>query len=349
MVNKIMKYSIGYQLPDEYDSLTEIVEDMGTHIDEIYFAWPGEASGRMPVGYGEEQNLSELEQIMIKELQAARNTGIGLVLLFNASCYGEDAISLAFEKKITALIQRLNEQLGLSAVTTTSPFVAKIVKKQFPAIKTRASVNLRIGTVKGMDYLSDCFDGYYIQRECNRDFERITHLRGWCNQNDKTLHLLANSGCMYACSNQMFHDNTVAHQGGLLGTENTNFDVSFCWDYISLRKNWVCFLQNTWIRPEDIQQYEPYFDTIKLATRTHANPRKVLSAYVRQRFDGNLPDLMEPSYSSAFKNYIIDNTRFPTNWFEKTSNCEHKCDQCDYCKTVLEDILVAVSSMEKRL
>jgi collagenase-like PrtC family protease len=342
-----MKFSIGYQLPDEYDSITDIVEDYHEHIGEIYFSWVGEASGRPPLSQDNAEELVAARQEQEAELKAARQLGIRLVLLFNANCYGDEAISVSFRDKINAVVEHLKSEFDLDCITTTSPFVAKAIKDRFPNMETRASVNMRIGTINGAEYISNYFDGYYMQREYNRDFERINRLRQWCDKKGKTLHLLANSGCMYACSNQTFHDNTVAHQGRLLQMENTDFDASFCWDYMSHSENWACFLQNTWIRPEDISHYESLFDTVKLATRTHTNPRKVLAAYIRQRFDGNLPDLMEPSFSSSFKNHIIDNTRFPLNWFEKSSNCSRNCEQCGYCKAVLKDVLVSVGTLEK--
>ena len=346
-----MKFSIGYQLPDENDSLAEIIEDLGEAIGEVYFAWVGEPSGRAPVESWSDVEQDKIKDIMIDELAFAKASGIKLTLLFNAACYGEEAISCVFRDHLIRTLSIIKDKVGIDSVTTTSPFVADTVKKYFPEIQTRASVNMRIGTIEGMEYTSSLFDGYYMQREYNRDLIHIKKLREWCDLNGKTLHLLANSGCMYACSFQSFHDNIVAHQNSLDKKQNTVFSPSFCWEYLSRQVNLHKMLSNTWIRPEDIKHYEKYFDTIKLAIRTHANPRKVISAYRRQSFPGNLPDLLEPGFSSLLKDHIIDNTRFPEDWFERVTGCKRNCSECGYCKSIFDRVLVPVSKLynEKKL
>ena len=41
-----MKFSVGYQLPDEYDSMVELVQDYRDHLSSVYYAAPGRASAR---------------------------------------------------------------------------------------------------------------------------------------------------------------------------------------------------------------------------------------------------------------------------------------------------------------
>lgn len=112
-----------------------------------------------------------------------------------------------------------------------------------------------------------------------------------------------------------------------------------CWNYLKKRKNWVSILQNTWIRPEDVHHYEPYVSMMKLATRMHALPRMVVDAYAKAEFRGNLLNLLEPGFGPALAPYVLDNDKFPENWFEQTSRCSKKCEQCNYCNTVLKQIM----------
>jgi len=336
-----MKFSIGYQLPDEDDSVVAIATDYREHIAEIYFALPGAASGRSALGMAGDRVDDEAVRVMADELCALRDMGIGLTLLLNANCYGDDAISRNFAALIRRQVGDLAEDNCLNCVTTTSPFVARMLKESHPDIEIRASVNMRIGAVKAMEYLADSFDGYYMQRDYNRDLAHMAKLREWCRRNGKTLHLLANSGCLHFCSFQTYHDNLVAHEKGIVRGDNVAHKYPApCWDLIARSENWVRLLQNTWIRPEDIDRYEGYFATAKLATRMHSRPRMVIDAYVRRRHYGNLLDLMEPSYAPLLKGYIIDNMRFPGDWFERSTACGQRCDSCDYCPKVLEQVLV---------
>lgn len=342
-----MQLSIGYQLPDEDDSLVEIAHDFREHVAEVYFAMPGEPSGRSPIAMDGAGVDAEACEAMQADLEALSRMGIRLVLLLNAACYGDDALSEALSQRVQATVGHLLEKFGLASVTTTSPFLARVVKKTFPNLEVRASVNLRIGTVKGMQYLARWFDGFTLQREYNRDLERIATLKTWCNEHGKRLYFLANSGCLRECSSQAFHDNLVAHEAGIRTRRNVPQRFpSPCWEFLAEKKNWVAFLQNTWVRPEDLWHYEAWFDVAKLATRMHANPRRVVSAYARGRFHGNLLDLMEPGYAPLFHGYILDNDRFPNDWFERTTTCDKACHRCDYCRCVLERVLVRVEDWE---
>lgn len=89
--------------------------------------------------------------------------GIKLDLLFNANCYGRYSLSQYLENLVCSVIEHISE-IGLDVVTTTSPMIARIVKENFSDIDVRASVNMRIGTVKGMEYLADLFDSFHIQQ-----------------------------------------------------------------------------------------------------------------------------------------------------------------------------------------
>jgi hypothetical protein len=99
-------------------------------------------------------------------------------------------------------------------------------------------------------------------------------------------------------------------------------------------------LQATWLRPEDIARYEGLTRVLKLATRMHSHPRMVLDAYTTGRWEGNLLDLFEPCFSPAFAPWVMDNTRFPGDWFTRTSTCGHRCHTCEYCQNVLANTLV---------
>ncbi|MGQ9632590.1 MAG: hypothetical protein ACUVXI_20090 [bacterium] len=340
-----MKFAVGYQLAEEGEEpFVDIVGDFKDHIGEVYFPWLDMPTGRASltsrrgfVDWGGQRRLEE-------ELRAFKEMGVRLDLLLNANCYGRYAISQHLANLVCSVIEHIQEIVGgLDAVTTTSPAIARTIKQNFKNIDIRASVNMRIGTVKGMEYLADLFDSFHIQREFNRDFERINELKEWADAHGKKLYMLANSGCLSFCSGQTFHDNLVAHEAEIDETFNIpGWNPSLCWNYYANRENWVSFLQNSWVRPEDIHGYEGYFPIIKLATRMHSNPRMVIEAYCERKFVGNLPDLFEPGHGPAFYPYIIDNSRFPEDWSERTTKCDKICHKCDYCASVLKEVLVKV-------
>ena len=64
-------------------------------------------------------------------------------------------------------------------MTTTSPVLARFVKANFSNLEVRASVNMEIGTVEGMEYVAETFDAYYLKRELNRDLAAVRTIPEW--------------------------------------------------------------------------------------------------------------------------------------------------------------------------
>jgi hypothetical protein len=319
MVKK--KFSIGYQLPKE-DSIPKIVSDFEENIAEVYFAFPGDPSGRISLDMKQ-------KHLFWEDINILKKMDVALVLLFNAACYGENSMSKKLIDDCTEKIRLFPE---LKAVTTVSPFIAKEIKKKFPELEIRAStnINMKMKTIRAMEYLADYFDGYYIYLNDQRNIDYVRKVSRWSRENKKKLHLLANCGCLYDCPFQFFHITILAH--GL-----SSFSPP-CGEIVSIEKNKDSVLCGSWIRPEDIHNYEAYFDTIKLATRINNNPRMIIESYIKQKYYGNLLDIMEPVLSNSFKPDIINNQKFPKDWFEKTSSCERNCDSCIYCKNVFEKV-----------
>lgn len=333
-----MKFAIGYQRPDNGEPFSAIAADYLEHLAEVYFPWPGMASGRTALGAGDWSAQAVLES----ELKEIRAMGLKLDLLFNANCYGGLATSSKFEYEIAGLTDYL-DHLGLmpEIITTASPFVAAAVKKYFPGIEVRASVNMRIDSTLAMGYLSDIFDSFHIRRDLQRDLETVETFYRWCGRHGKKLCMLANSGCLRNCPAQSFHDNLVAHDAEVRECRNSDdFHPHLCWKLYRNPENMVEFLRGSWIRPEDLHRYEKYFPVVKLATRQHSHPRTVIGAYASGRFQGNMADLTEPCFSQAFAPYMIDNSRFPGDWAETAGSCAINCSGCGKCGEILKRVLV---------
>lgn len=343
-----MQFSVGYKFFDENgDSLTDYLVENKRHISEVYFPWIDNRTCRASlvddhgdVDWGGQERLEG-------DLVKLRNAGIRLNLLMNANCYGSQSISRYLYNNVCSIIERIYRIAGLpDSVTTASPFIAKVVKRSFPEIYVKASVNMRIGDERGMEYLADYFDGYYLLRDLNRRPIRIKQLKDWCRLHGKGLHTLVNSGCMISCSGQTFHDNLVAHEKEIMETKNLDdYEPCLCWHYYSNESNMSSILGNTWIRPEDLHNYNELFSEVKLATRQTKFPKKVINAYIREKYYGNLLDLFEPNHSPLLKNRYISNSLFPEDWYEKTKDCTGQCSECGYCKNVFQRVVKEIPNI----
>lgn len=299
-----MKFSIG--LPQVPGTFLPCILENAAHIREVYFSWGDFPNGRSSQLHNDQFTPWQLQGLQEEALRAISGCGIPLNLLFNATCYGEDSQSRAFFHTIGQTVEYVGCQFGLESVTTTSPLIAKFIKANFPDIKTRASVNMRIGTVQGMDYLAQYFDGYYMQRELNRELEKVRMLSDWCRENGKQLHILANSGCLNHCSAHTFHDNLVAHEQQIAKKDNAYQFTGICREYLRDFRHYKSLIEDTsFIRPEDVCKYEPYFDAMKLATRVHRCPEAVLRSYIRGQYSGNILELLEPAHS--IYPYVVEN------------------------------------------
>lgn len=330
-----MKFAVGYGLPTEFGSIVDVIRDFREDIAECYFAMPGDPSGRGVLAVQHGSFDIPVVETFWNELREIVGMGVRPVLLYNASCYGREAVSKAFESYILKNVREVKDLLGVDCITTTSPFVAETLRAHLPGIELRASVNMRLYSLAAIEYLAPLFDSFYVAKELNRDIEALRRIKAWCDAHGKQIHLLANSGCLYHCPWQSDHDNRVAHESEIVENDNiSQVYPSPCWGFIERPENQVQILQNTWIRPEDVDYYAGVTGIMKLATRMHYDPRRVVEAYVKRHFDGNLLTLFEPSYVPVMDGRIVDNAKFPAGWVTKVTTCGHMCETCNYCHDI---------------
>ncbi len=300
----LLKFSVGLGRPDP-----AFLECIGTNRDriyEVYFSWGDFPNGRSSQLMDGDLPPWEMQKRQTDALETLSGWGIPLNILFNANCYGADSQSRAFFNRIGTTVDYVQSRYTLASVTTTSPLIAKFIKANFENLEVRASVNMEIGTVEGMAYLADYFDGYYMKRELNRDFDTIRILHGWAQKNSKKLYMLANSGCLNFCSAHNFHDNLVAHEAEIAARDNAYQFGGVCRDFLKKEENILRLPQITnFVRPEDMHLYDRFFTSAKLATRVHRAPAMVLNAYLRGKYSGDLLALLEPQHSVY--PYVLEN------------------------------------------
>ena len=341
----MLKLSVGYQHNTEAP-FSSVVARYRDGIEEVYFPWIDQPSGRSVLGGSDGYFDYSLQSEIVSELKKIKELGIKLNLLFNANCYGDEAMSRVLENRVVSIIDYLEyEGVKPEGITTASPAIAYIFKEHFPKINIKASVNMRISSIEGMKYVESLFDSFCLSKECNRDIPLLKRLYSYAMEHGKRITLLANSGCLRNCSGQIFHDNMVAHECGIAKQKNIDFLPYTCYRVLREVENHPLVLKNTWIRPEDISAYEGLCDSIKIATRMHALPAMVIDAYVRRRYSGNLLDLFEPGHGPLLAPVIVDNSRFPSDWLEKVSYCNKDCDVCGYCDEVAKNVFVNSGEM----
>lgn len=321
------------------DSFIDSIIKHKDRIAEVYFSWGDFPSGRSTQsGY---VTPWEAQARQIEALDKLCRAQIPFNLLFNANCYGDMAQSRAFFETVGETVDYVASRYRLLSVTTTSPLVAKFIKNNFEEIKTRASVNMEIGSEEGFLYLDDYFDGFYMKREYNRNLRMIEKLRRFCDERGKELYMLANSGCLNNCSTHVFHDNLVAHEREIATKDNAYDFGGICREYLKKDGGIESYLRVTnFIRPEDLPLVAEYFDGIKLATRVNTMPTRVLEAYVNGRYSGAVTDLLEPDHSGLFYPYVIENAKIDALWTKTVLSCNKDCRACGFCDRTTKNAII---------
>lgn len=304
-------------------------------IKETFFAWPGVLSCRPAPEF-----TPEVRARMLADLKWARVNGIELDTLFNCNCYGDLAISQELADFVGKTLREMDaEGLFPETVTTTSPFIATVLRKDFPSVKIRMSVNQRVHGSVGLECMEELFDSFYASREHHRDLLYLQDLSRWAKRHGKQIGIQANSGCLRQCPFQTFHDNLHGHdrirQSGV--GEKFGFSVFRCATNYE-RGNYEDFLRATWLRPEDMPRYEPHVDIVKLATRRHPDPVKVLDAYATFSYHGDLTDLMDPAH--RFPKRIDNDFLGRSLLWPLVLNCRqaNNCAHCGRCKALLGEV-----------
>ncbi|MBQ7035823.1 MAG: hypothetical protein IJN34_08830 [Clostridia bacterium] len=334
-----LKFSVGYPCRPTgsfFDAIAPYLDRIG----ELYFARSAFVTGREMVE--DDQALQE------DQLQKFAAQGIRLNLLLNGNCYGGEALSLALAERACKTVEALRAQFGLQAITTGSPFIAHHIKTRFPGMEVRASVNMWIDGIGGMEQCADLFDSFYLKRDYNYCLDELRAQRDWCHTNGKKLYLLANSGCIPGCAYHIFHDNFIAHSQALKNIpQDLAFEPYACRRMLKAKENRYLLLAGNLVRPEDISRYEGLVDGIKLATRIHPFPAIVIGAYKRGCWAGDLSALTEPGFGDLLAPRILENSAIPLEyWTRKTACLRAKnkgstadCRACGYCDSVLQTAL----------
>jgi collagenase-like PrtC family protease len=275
--------------------------------------------------------------------------------------------SVAERQRLLRFIGSLADA-GVDHITLSIPYLIDQVKRFYPTVGVVASICCdikSIGLVRR--YAEMGVDRIVLPREINRSFPTLLEILGALKRLRVKCELLCNSPCLLFCPDSGFHAVTSSLLSG--GRQFARLDrqnqlcvsVYRCWDKrcSSIDE----YIKSPWIRPEDCNTYSSIgVDIFKLDGRDKAPAyvQEVVTAYLRQRFLGNLLYLTAPYYAKnrrQFNEYrkkgwppgraplYLDNVRL--NGFLRPFACQqldclHRdCQECGYCTVVCARTLMS--------
>ena len=313
----------------------EICSKFTGRIKEVFFAWPGVTASRPRAPWTQER-----KDLLYSDLSWCRENGIELDAIFNSSCYGDIAVSPELADLVTDKLREMDEYgLMPEHLTTTSPFIATVVRKRFPSVKLRISVNVYAENTVSLSYIDDLFDSFYAGIDRHRRIDYVRMMHRWALEHGKTLCLYANSGCLKDCTFRQFHNNQHGHNRMGMSAAGRDFGFStFLCRKNYERGNFTDFLRADWLRPEELPEYEKYASVVKLATRRHPDPEAVIRAYATYSYDGDIAKITDPFFDFPFS---VDNAALGSSplWPE-VRDCPdaHDCKRCGKCDRLLSEL-----------
>ena len=173
-----------------------------------------------------------------------------------------------------------------------------------------------------------------LDRSLNRSWGRLELICAGIRKHwpQTSIGLLANEGCLPHCPFKLTHDAQISLANLQCRQDRTAVDNARLGCARTFAEDPSLIFRSPFIRPEDVRAYEGLVDFIKLSGRTRG-PRvmsRVLSAYVRQSYSGNLLEIMDTLEFLAGR-FRVANQDLPGDFLRRVSTCDKDCRHCAYC------------------
>lgn len=333
-----MKY---YSLPadfktetlDCYLSLNEKYQD--SKVQETY--------GNITLGniYGSGRSadtLPELDKEKLRQyVRYSLDHGIKFDYTLNAPSLKNLELTKSGLEKIKEFLKSICD-IGIDSMTVSMPSLMEIVKMLAPEIHIKASAISSINTPnKALAYKEFGADRIVVEEAVNRDFGTLKNIVKAFGEN---VEVITNVVCYRNCIYRQFHYNSYIFDSIEYGS-NYKYYITRCSQ--RMLNNPSVFLKNSWIRPEDINEYEKIgINHFKIQGRDvikSANPAKAVEHYFMENFDGNLWELIMLFDKNFIPSVYIDNKKldgFIRPFVDHEGFCKNMCDSCGYCDSFVD-------------
>lgn len=310
---------------------------------------------------------------LISCIKKAHKYGIKFKYLLNATCLGNREWTRSGQKRVRSLLDWL-DKIEVDSLSVSIPYLAQIIKKCYPKFEISVSNTAEIRSIKTAREWEDLgVDEISFHVDINRNFPLLKALR---RDLKCRIEIIANQDTLFNCPYYNYHVLGCSHASQ---SKRQIFYIDYCRLSCSLKriKEPLNLISADWIRPEDMRHYEDIgIDRLKLVDRSMITDAivRVVDAYTRGRYEGNLLDLMahpsvnllaskpnllkkikyffRPFTVNVFKLYkakevmgdldvYIDNRSLDgfIDFFLK-NNCDlMSCDECGYCNEVAKKVV----------
>ncbi len=260
-------------------------------------------------------------------------SGIEFNYTINPACFGNLEFTIEGIQNITHFLYELYDT-GVRWLTVTSPAIMEIVNSLDVEFQVKMSAICEITAPYKAKFYQDLgAKRVVIDPDVTRDFDRLEMIGKAFGDG---VEIIVNNVCYKNCPYKMFHYNHEAHCTRKSPQEIRDFYFNRC----SLQKaqNPESFIRLNFIRPEDLKFYMDcgihYFKIQGRQNIVTGDIQRVLEAYIKEEFDGNLMDLITLfSPYNSFQPYIENRKLdgFIQTFYKNRRFCKDNCSECNYC------------------
>jgi len=286
-----------FELIEGFKQLNDLGAGHGNCVDEILLALkPTESNGIFGSGKDPhaDLNIRGLEEIVLK----AMGPGIHARVLLNSPNINPVFDDKNNRQSVEEYLRKLNGA-GVHRITVASDFLLKFIKDRYPHFSVAVSSYLQVQTPERARELEDYgADRIILPNDLNVDLQSIKEMRDSVRCE---IELMPNLGCFLGCPHHGVHGGYLDEQSKLPEQDRDNVDPykEYCLPKMIEDPESV-----TLIRPSQVKEFEELgIEYFKIVGRQRPADWiiKATRAYMEMKYDGNLADLLVPTYAIAGK------------------------------------------------
>lgn len=313
------------------------------YIHDVYMPIPHSI-----IGSGRPYSLeeaAEYEHHFEEYLKQANELGIKVTLVANKQIIDANKVR-STSVRLCNFLKNINQKYKIHKIVLSNIFIIRQYGQYIRdlGIEVELSVMnniITVGSFEQMVSVMPVISSVCLGDDMVHDLDGIKYIKE--TYPNIQLKIIPNHGCLVNCIGAQQHHNyascTYGDNDGSIANMSHIAELRLVHDICATCRTHIAKVgrklnEISFIRPEDIELYEPYINLFKLSGRDLLAEEVIamIEAYGGRDYDGNIFRLLDMNMHVE----EISNKRFPQEFGKKRANCNHKCYKCHYCENISE-------------